>query len=48
VVKKSGIIIKPIQFKEVNPHEKGDNYRGNEQKGGSKRKRGGDGAGKKK
>ncbi|KAF8006742.1 hypothetical protein BT93_K0907 [Corymbia citriodora subsp. variegata] len=37
VVKKSGTIIKPIKFEEVDPHEKAD-Y-GNEQKHSSKRKK---------
>ncbi|XP_047258784.1 uncharacterized protein C57A7.06-like [Capsicum annuum] len=40
VVKRSGIIIKPIQFKEVNPHERArDNKRGGVQnkKGGKSR-----------
>ncbi|XP_030451605.2 uncharacterized protein C57A7.06 [Syzygium oleosum] len=39
VVKKSGTIIKPIKFEEVNPHEKAE-Y-GNEQRHSSKRKKAG-------
>lgn len=43
VVKKSGIIINPIKFKEVNPHEKGEDHQGSDQKSGNKRRRGGSG-----
>lgn len=46
VKKKSGIIIKPIKFQEVDPHEKTEEHRdqkkgGNNQKKTNKRKSGG-------
>lgn len=32
VVKKPGVIIKPIEFKEVNPHENTEGHKGSGQK----------------
>nr|XP_004246740.1 U3 small nucleolar RNA-associated protein 14 homolog A [Solanum lycopersicum] len=42
VVKRSGSIIKPIKFKEVNPHEKGQDHK----RGGVQKKKGGKSKGK--
>lgn len=42
MVKRSGSIIKPIKFKEVNPHEKGQDHK----RGGVQKKKGGKSKGK--